>query len=179
MCDTVSENGTSLSFLPELSLLGILVFFFFMINSHVSPSNPLFKIPCPLHLLMGCKSSSLDWTLHVRRQLSQNPRCPAQCLEHHGHPMDHSSSITLLPLIQLYLSLCAGQLKGPLLEMLVGLLSRSLFLKLPHRSLLHVLWEMCSGHSMSLFRKRANPRLGQVHLQRLPEGRGPSGTWGG
>lgn len=93
--------------------------------------------------------------------------------------MDQSSSITLLPLIQLYLPLRAEQLKGPLLEMPVGLLSRSLFLKLPHSSLLHVQWEMCSGHSMSLFRKRANPSLGQVHLQRLPEGRGPSGTWGG
>lgn len=60
--------------------------FCFMINSHVSPSDPLFKTSCllPLHLWVG--SSSLGQKLRVRRHLCQHPQCPAQCLEYHGHP---------------------------------------------------------------------------------------------
>lgn len=63
------------------------VFFYFMINSHVSPSDPLFKTSCLLPFICGWDANHPFWSgSSVGRHLCQHPQCPAQCLEHHEHP---------------------------------------------------------------------------------------------
>lgn len=89
------------------------VLFYFMINSHVSPSDPLFKTSFTLTLWMGCKSSFLAWKLCQEAPMpaSSMPSTVSGAL---SILMDHPSSITLLPLIQLYLSFPVWRAtKGP------------------------------------------------------------------
>lgn len=92
-------------------------------------------------------------------------------LQYHGLPDGLSTTYIHTSPIQLhYISMCAEQSRV-LLEVPIGLLSRtcsqSRLIEVPPPPLAV---RVCSEHLRSLFRKRANSRFGQVHLQRLPEG---------
>lgn len=138
-------------------------------NNFSCPSlkSSLKYLVCAFMVADGMDSSSMGWKLHVEGHILKHPQCPAQCLGHHGHPdgppitcIHISPHPTFFP--------CAQGNKRSSLEVLVGLFSRTLFPKQPR------FYEvpppppaarLCSEHWMSLSRKRANPRHGQLHLQ--------------